>query len=62
MLRNARSCLTLQKITEDLGIIVSDDLKQFSQRAVAAARAMAIIGQVKRNFKRLDLDEFLLII
>jgi len=46
---------------KDLGIFITDNLKPSLQCTKAAARARSILGMVRRNFKRLDCDDFLII-
>jgi len=46
----------------DLGVVVRSDLKSTSQcNRAAAAAARRIIATVRRNFKKLDVEAFLLI-
>ena len=45
----------------DLGIVVRNDLKLSSQCSAAASRGMSVMGLVKRNFKDLDAESFLLL-
>jgi len=45
----------------DLGVFVSADLKPSTQCIKAAAKARRIVGMVRRNFRRLDSKDFLLI-
>jgi len=45
----------------DLGIIVSSNLKSLQQCIKAAATALRVIAVVRRNFKRLDVNDFSLI-
>jgi len=45
----------------DLGIFITDNLKPSVQCTKAAAKAHSILGMVRRNFKRLDCEDFLLI-
>jgi len=45
----------------DLGVVVRSDLKSTSQCNKAAAAARRIIAMVRRNFKKLDVEDFLLI-
>ena len=56
---------TLESVQEetDLGVVVRSDLKSSSQcnKAAAAAAARRIIAMVRRNFKKLDVEDFLLI-
>jgi hypothetical protein len=44
----------------DLGIIVRNDLKPSSQCSAAASKGTSVLGLVKRNFKNLDADSFLI--
>jgi len=44
-----------------LGIFITDNLKPSVQCTKAAARARSILGMVRRNFKRLDCGDFLII-
>jgi len=46
---------------KDLGIFITDNLKPSVQCTKAAARARSILGMVRRNFKRLDCEDFLII-
>ena len=43
---------------KDLGIIVSSNLKSSEQCIKAAATARRVIAMVRRNFKRLDVNDF----
>jgi len=54
---------TLESVQEetDLGVVVRSDLKSTSQCNKAAAAARRIIVMVRRNFKKLDVEDFLLI-
>jgi len=45
----------------DLGVIVSNNLKPASQCAKAAAKAMSVLGMIRRHFKKLDAEDFLLL-
>jgi len=45
----------------DLGIFITDTLKPSVQCTKAAARAHSILAMVRRNFKRLDCEDFLII-
>ena len=45
---------------KDLGVFTSD-LKASTQCTKSAAKARRIIGMVRRNFKRLDKNDFLVI-
>jgi len=46
---------------KDLGIFITDNLKPSLQCTKAATRARSILWMVRRNFKRLDCDDFLII-
>ena len=46
---------------KDLGIHIPDDLKSETQCRKAAGKARSILAMVKRNFRRLDEEDFLLI-
>jgi len=48
-------------IEKDLGIYITNDLKPSIQCSKAAGKARSILAMVKRNFKRLDEEDFLLI-
>jgi len=43
------------------GIFITDNLKTSLQCTKAAGRARSILGMVRRNFKRLDGEDFLII-
>jgi len=45
----------------DLGVVVRSDLRSTSQCNGAAAAARRIIAMVRRNFKKLDVEDVLLI-
>ena len=53
----------IQQIAEekDLGVHLTDDLKPSTQCVRSAAKARSVMGMVKRNFRRLDQQDFLLI-
>jgi len=53
----------LQSVQEekDLGVVVRSDLKSTSQCNKSAAAARRIIAMVKRHFRKLDTEDFLLI-
>lgn len=53
----------LQAVTEekDLGVQFTSDLKPGKQCITAAAKARRILGMVRRNFRDLDKEEFLII-
>ena len=46
---------------KDLGIYITSDLKPSTQCVKAARKARSVLAMVRRNFKRLDADDFLLI-
>jgi len=46
---------------KDLGVFFTSDLKASTQCTKSAAKARRIIGMVRRNFKRLDKNDFLVI-
>jgi len=46
---------------KDLGIYITSDLKPSTQCVKALRKARSILAMVRRNFKRLDADDFLLI-
>jgi len=48
-------------IEKDLGIYITNDLKPSIQYSKAAGKARSILAMVKRNFKRLDEEDFMLI-
>jgi len=52
--------LTLATTEEerDLGVIIFSNLKPSAQCLKAANKAMSVLGMVKRNFRRLDVDSF----
>ena len=45
----------------DLGIWVSDDLKWSNQCSKSAAKAMSVLGMIKRTFPYLDNEGFILL-
>jgi len=45
----------------DLGIFITSDLKPSLQCVKAANKAMSVLGMVRRNFKRLDVEVFRII-
>jgi len=49
------------KVEKDLGVIVSDGLKPSTQCIRSAAKARRIIGMVRRNFRKLDMKDFLVL-
>ena len=53
----------LEQVQEekDLGVFFTNDLKPSTQCQKSAAKARRIIGMVRRNFKRLDKKDFLLL-
>jgi len=48
-------------IEKELCIYITNDLKPSIQCSTAAGKARSILAMVKRNFKRLDKEDFLLI-
>ena len=53
----------IEQITEekDLGVYTTADLKHSTQCVRAAVKARSVMGMVRRNFRRLDKEDFLLI-
>jgi hypothetical protein len=53
----------LEEIKEekDLGVWWTDDLKPSRQCAMAAKKATSVLGLIRRNFKLLDVEEFMLL-
>ena len=53
----------IERTTEerDLAVIITDNLKPTSQCVKAAAKARSVLGVVRRHFKRLDPQDFLII-
>jgi len=51
---------TVQEET-DLGVVIRSDLKPTSQYNKSAAAARRVIVMVRRHFKKLDVEDFLLI-
>ena len=49
------------KEERDLGVTITADLKSSNQYIKSAATARRVIGMVKRNFRHLDIDDFILI-
>jgi len=45
----------------DLGVLVVDNLKLSTQCIKAAAKARSVLGLVKRNFRKLDVTDFLIL-
>ena len=60
---DAGNIITIEQIAEekDLGVQLTADLKSSTQCLRSAAKARSVMGMVKRNFRRLDKDDFLLI-
>jgi len=48
-------------IKKDLGIYITNNIKPSIQCSKAAEKARSILAMVKRNFKRLDEEDFMLI-
>ena len=55
------SCEECVRQERDLGILVSANLKSSQQCTKASATARQVIAMVRRNFRRLDVDDFKLI-
>jgi ribonuclease P/MRP protein subunit RPP40 len=53
--------LLMIKEEKDLGVFVRSDLKASNHCIKSAAKARRIIGMVRRNFRRLDKEDFLLL-
>jgi len=53
----------VQSINEekDLGVYFSSNLKSSKQCVKSAARARSVLGLVRRHFRRLDIEDFLVI-
>ena len=53
----------VEEVTEekDLGVYISNDMKPTIQCRKAADKAKSVLAMVKRNFKNLDIDDFLII-
>ena len=45
----------------DLGVVIADNLKPGVQCGKAAAKAMSVLGIIKRHFNRLDKQDFLML-
>jgi len=62
-MRDGSSIKELKTVQEqrDLGICITADLKPSHQCMKAAAKARKVIGMVRRNFRRLDRKDFILI-
>jgi len=60
---DATGTFMIERTTEerDLGVIITDNLKPTSQCVKAAAKARSVLGVVRRHFKRLDPQDFLII-
>jgi len=58
---NRTQIISITSEEKDLGIFVTDNLKPSIQCIKAAAIARSILGMVRRNVKRLDREDFLLI-
>jgi len=60
---DAAGTFVIERTTEerDLGVIRADNLKPTSQFVKAAAKALSVLGVVRRHFKRLDPQDFLII-
>ena len=53
--------LTTVSEEKDLGVFTTSDLRPSRQSAAAASKASSVLGLIKRNFKRLDKTNFLLL-
>jgi Reverse transcriptase (RNA-dependent DNA polymerase)/Endonuclease-reverse transcriptase len=55
--------MELETIEEekDLGVFIRSDLKSSTQCVKSAARARRIVGMIRRNFRKLDKEDFLLL-
>ena len=53
----------VQSVNEekDLGVYFARDLKSSKQCMKSAAAARSVLGLVRRHFRRLDIDDFLVI-
>jgi len=62
-IRDETGPVQLQSVEEerDLGVFFTRDLKSSTQCVRSAAKARRIVGMVRRNFRRLDKEDFLLI-
>jgi ribonuclease P/MRP protein subunit RPP40 len=62
-LRNGQDTKSLSSTKEerDLGINITNDLKWVSQCSKAANKAMSTLGIIKRNFKYLDRESFIIL-
>ena len=58
---NGKQLLETISKERDLGVIFTRDLKAASQCVKAAAKAHSVTGLVRRHFKRLDRDDFMLL-
>jgi len=62
-MKDATGTFVIERTTEkrDLGIIITDNLKPTSHCVKAAAKARLVLGVVRRHFKRLDPQDFLIV-
>ena len=58
---NGKQLLETISKERDLGVICTRDLKAASQCVKATAKAHSVTGLVRRHFKRLDTDDFMLL-
>jgi len=60
---HAQRCGTyyLLDVEKDLGVYFTKDLKSSIQCIKSAERARSVLGLVRRHFRRLDIDDFLII-
>jgi len=59
--KNGNMELSAVQEEKDLGVYFIPNLKPSTQYIKSAAKARKIIGMVRRNFKRLDKNDFLVI-
>jgi len=59
-LRGESGTKLMEQVSEerDLGVIITEDLKWNQQCSKAAAKAMSVLGMIKRTFNGLDKDSF----
>ena len=56
-----RMALEVSSVERDLGVMICDDLKWGTQCRKAAARAMSVLGMIKRTFPIIDKDSFIIL-
>ena len=63
VMADATGTFVIERTTEerDLWVIITDNLKPTSQCVKAAAKARSVLGVIRRHFKRLDPQDFLII-